>query len=209
MPMPTYPTSEATFAAALNSDPYDAESNPEGLGAGGHRQNFPEGMDAIVALANFVKLAGDYLDALADQVETDAASAAAGSGTEATVANIRAGLTAMYLSIRNVYSANAPVALTDAASIAWNMGSGINFDVTITASGRALANPSAKVIGKSGLLTVIQGTGGSKTITTWGSDYLWMGDQPTWPTVAGALTLIAYFVRPDGKVLLNWGGNSA
>lgn len=209
MPMPTYPTSEAAFAAALNSDPYDAESNPEGLGAGGHRQNFPSGMDAIVALANFVNLAGAFVDALAAQVAEDAESAAEGSGTEATVANIRSGLTAMYLSIRRVYAASEPVALTDAASIAWDMATGINFDVTINAAGRSVANPTNKVPGKSGILTVIQGAGGNKTIASWGSDFVWIGDQPYWPATAGAETVISYVCRPSGKVHLNFGGSSA
>lgn len=209
MPMPTYPADEAAFAAALNSDPYDSESNPEGLGAGGHRQNFPSGMDAVVALANFVNLAGAFIDTLADQVAADAESAAAGSGTEATIANIRAGLTAMYLSIRNVYGANVPVALTDAASISWDMAAGINFQVTLTAAGRTVANPSNKVPGKSGVLRVKQDATGGRSITTWGSDFVWIGGEPRWPTAPNARSLIAYFVGEDGKVELTFAGSSA
>lgn len=209
MPMPTYPADEAAFAAALNSDPYDSESNPEGLGAGGHRQNFPSGMDAIVALANFVNLAGAFVDALAAQVAEDAESAAEGSGTEATVANIRSGLTAMYLSIRRVYDANAPVALTDGATISWDMGTGIDFEVTLGAAGRAMANPTNKIAGKSGILRVKQDATGGRTITTWGSDFIWIGGEPYWPAAANARSIIVYLVGSDGKVELTFSGSSA
>lgn len=209
MPMPAYPTDEAAFAAALNSDPYDSESNPEGLGAGGHRQNFPAGMDAIVALANFVNLAGAFIQPLAEQVSEDAQSAAAGSGTEASVAEILAGLAAHYLSIRRVYAANVPVALTDGATINWDMAAAINVKVTLSAAGRTLANPTNKVPGKSGILRVIQDATGGRTITTYGSDYIWIGGEPAWPTTPGARSLIAYFVGDDGKVELTFAGSSA
>lgn len=209
MVMPTYPSAEAAFAAALNSDPYDSESNPEGLGAGGHRQNFPLGLDAAVALANFVNLAGAFVDALAEQVAADAESAASGSGTEATVSNIRAGLTAMYLSIRNVYAANAPVALTDASSISWDMSAGINYKLTLGAAGRALANPTNQVAGKSGLLIVSQDATGGRTITSYGNNLIWIGGQPSWPGAANAKTIVSYFVEASGTVLLSAGGSSA
>lgn len=134
----------------------------------------------------FVNLAGAFVDALAEQVAADAESAASGSGTEATVPNIRTGLTAMYLSIRNVYAANAPAVLTDAASVAWDMSAGINFDLIIGAAGRGLANPSNKVVGKSGVLRIYQDGTGGRTITTWGSDYVWIDGQPIWPTAPAA-----------------------
>lgn len=209
MPMPTYPADEAAFAAALNSDPYDSESNPDGLGAGGHRQNFPAGMDAVVALANFVNLAGAFIDALAEQVAADAESAEQGSGTEASVAQIRAGLNAFYLSIRRVLEANQPVALTDAASIAWDMSAGINFKVTLGAAGRTLANPSNQVAGKSGIVIFTQNGSGTGTITSYGANIVWIGGQPDWPTTPGAKVVVAYFVEANGTVLMSPSGASA
>ena len=207
--MPTYPTDAASFLAQLNSDPYDASSNPFGLGAGGHRQLFPESQDALVALAQFVNLAGTDIEALAAQVATDAASAAAGSGTEATVANIRSGASASYLTIRRIYEANAPVSLTDASTIAWDMSAGINFKVTLGASGRTLANPTNQVAGKSGLLVVSQDATGGRSISSFGSNIIWIGGTPAWPTASNAKTIISYFVEANGTVLLTPGGSSA
>lgn len=209
MAMPAYPIEAADFLSQLNSDPYDAGSNPYGLAAGGHRQLFPESQDALVLLAEFVRLAGVDIEALAAQVAADAESAASGSGTEATVANIRAGLAAMYLSIRNVYAANAPVALADAATIAWDMSTGINFDLTLAAAGRTLANPTNKVVGKSGILRVYQDATGGRTITSFGSDYVWIDGQPSWPVTPGAWIVVVYFCLANGKVELTFGGSSA
>ena len=209
MPMPPFPASEAALAAALNSDPYDSESNPFGLGQGGHRTLFPAGLDAVVDLAQFVNLAGEFLAVLAAQVEADAESAASGSGTEASIENIRAGLSAQYLSIRRVYEANQFVQLNDAASIAWNMASGINFRLTLGGVGRAVANPTNKIPGKSGLLRVVQDATGGRTITGWGSDYIWIGGQPYWPTAPTAISYITYLNAEDGKVHLQFAGSSA
>lgn len=209
MPLPTYPSDEVAFLGALNSDPFDAQSNPEGLAAGGHRQNFPQAMQYLAIFALYCNLLGAYLDDLAGQVETDAASAAAGSGTEATLSNIWAALTAEYLSIRRIYAANVPVALTDAASIAWDMATGINFKVTLGAAGRTLANPTNQVAGKSGFINVHQDATGGRSITTWGSNFIWIGDQPDWPATPNARTKIAYFVNAVGDVELSFAGNSA
>jgi hypothetical protein len=207
--MPTFPADEAALAAALNSDPFDAESNQYGLGQGGHRTLFPLGLDAVVDLAQFVKLAGEYLDVLAVQVAADAESASSGSGTESAIENIRAGLSAQYLSIRRIYEANQFVALADAATINWNMAAGINFRVTLGGAGRTIANPTNKIAGKSGLLRVVQDATGGRTITTWGSDYVWIGGQPYWPTTANAISYISYITADDGKIHLQFGGSSA
>lgn len=208
-PLPFYPQTEADFMVGLNSDSYDPDTNPKGFAAGGHIPLFPETTAALAVLAAYFHDLGDVLQAIAEQVETDAASAAAGSGTEATAAAIRSGVNAYYMSIRRAYEACVPVALVDAATITWDMSAGINFDVTIGAAGRAVANPTNKVPGKSGILTVIQGAGGNKTITAWGSDFVWIGDQPFWPTAAGAETAISYVCRPSGKIHLNYGGSTA
>lgn len=209
MPLPEYPSAEADWLSQVNSNDFDAEANPTGMAAGGHRQNFPLASQYIAILALYCSLLGSYLDELAAQVETDAASAAAGSGTEATISNIWAALTAEYLSIRRIYAANVPVALTDASSIAWDMAAGINFKVTLGAAGRTLANPTNQVAGKSGFINVFQDATGGRTITTWGTHYKWIGDQPTWPTTPGARTKIAYFVNAVGDVELAFAGNAA
>lgn len=209
MPIPDFPTDEVALLAAVNGNPYNAVTNPKGLAAGGHRQNWNPAMNGAADVAGYMATVATFLDALADQVATDAASAAAGSGTEATAANIRAGLTAQYLSIRRSYEAMAPVALTDAATIAWDMADGVNFKVTIAAAGRALANPTNQVAGKSGLLSISQDATGGRTITSWGSHFVWIGGDILWPVAANAVSLVSYYVEASGKILLSFGGSSA
>ncbi|MEO3387897.1 hypothetical protein, partial [Mesorhizobium sp. CAU 1741] len=82
--------------------------------------------------------------------------------------------------------------------------------VTIGAAGRTLANPTNQIAGKSGFLNVAQDGTGGRTITNWGSNFVWCGDQPDWPTAANAVTKIAYFVRTAGsKIELSFAGNMA
>lgn len=207
MALPTFPTSESDFLAALNSDPYDASSNPYGLGAGGHRQLFPESMDDIAIVAHFVNNMGISVNDLATQVALDAAAAAVGSGTEATAAAIRIGTAAFYMSIRRAYEASQSVGLTDAATIALDLSTGINFKVTL-AGNRTLANPTNKISGKSGMIKVVQDATANRTLA-FGSDYLLIGGIPAWPAVAAARTILTYFIEDDGKVLISFGGSTA
>lgn len=209
MTIPDPPTSQIEFLSEVNGNSYDSDSNPDGLADGGHRQNWAPAMNAVAVVANWISSVIAWMSATASQVAADAASAAAGSGTEATVANIRAGLSAWYLSIRRIYAANEFVALTDSATIDWDMASGINFAVTLGAAGRTLANPSNQVAGKSGLIIVTQDATGGRSITTYGNQIVWYGPQPDWPSTPGAETLIAYVVKANGQVRLSAGGSSA
>lgn len=200
MSLPVYPTDDAATISATSS---------EDMINGGHRTRFFPLLDAVLALATYVKAAGEFLVGLADQVSEDAASAAAGSGTEASVANIRAGAdVAHYLSMRRVASANVPVALTDTASIAWDMASGINFSVVLGGN-RTLANPTNLVPGMSGFLNVVQDSTGGRSITAYGNQYVWIGPKPNFPAGPGARTKLVYFVTSGSEVELAFAGNSA
>ncbi|MHA6686344.1 hypothetical protein [Mesorhizobium sp. A556] len=199
--MATYPQTQADYVAALDDEDFLA---------GGHRTNFPLSLIAVLAFIDYSKLTADELVILAAQVTADAASAAAGSGTEASVANIRAAADlAHYISMRRAVAAQAPVALTDAASIAWDMATGINFKVVIGAADRALANPTNQIIGKNGFINVHQDATGGRSITTWGSNFIWIGPEASWPSTPNARTKIAYFVTASGEVELAFAGNSA
>jgi len=200
MALPVFPTDDAATISGTNSDD---------MINGGHRTRFFPLLNAVLALAGYVKAAGEFLVGLAEQVATDAASAAAGSGTEASVPNIRAGAdVAHYLSMRRVAAANVPVALTDAASIAWDMAAGINFTVTLGGI-RSLANPTNLVPGMSGFLNVVQDGTGGRSIAAYGNQYVWIGPKPNYPTAAGARTKLAYFVTSTHEVELAFAGNSA
>lgn len=83
--------------------------------------------------------------------------------------------------------------LTDGASIAWNVTNGGNAQVTLAGTGRTLSisNP---VAGYTYTLRVIQGSGGSKTITTWPSGTVWPGGTaPTLSTTAGDYDIIVLY----------------
>lgn len=209
MALPEYPADDVAFLANLNSNPFDPATNQFGLDDGGHITLFPEAMAAVERIGEYLSGLGTALQALANQTAEDAASAAAGSGTEATVANVRGGLSAFYLSIRRVYDSNAPVVLVDSANIAWDMSQGINFKLTLGAAGRALANPTNQIAGKSGLLIVSQDATGGRSITAYGNNLIWIGGEPGWPTTPNAKTVISYFVEANGTVLLSAGGSSA
>lgn len=209
MSAPTPPTDDITLLGQVNGNAYDAVTNPKGLARGGHRQNWAPSMNALAAIASWITSVVTYVTTLANQVAADAASAAAGSGTEATLANIRSGISAFYLSIRRVYEANAPVELSDATTVAWDMSTGINFRLTLGAAGRALANPTNQIPGKSGLLIISQDSTGGRSITSYGNNLIWIGGEPGWPTAANAKTVVSYFVEANGTVLLSAGGSSA
>jgi hypothetical protein len=71
----------------------------------------------------------------------------------ATAAQYRANTAGKVLRTGEVWSAMAVVALTDAATIVWDMSSGFDFSVTI-AGNRTLGNPSNTQVGKKGRIKV-------------------------------------------------------
>lgn len=76
------------------------------------------------------------------------------SPTAAIVSAIHAGLGAdVFLSPELVWLAMAPVALTDAATIALDLSTGINFTVTISGN-RTLGNPTNGKPGQQGTITM-------------------------------------------------------
>lgn len=87
--------------------------------------------------------------------------------------------------------ATAPLTLADAATVTPDLNQAVTFVWTIGATGRTLANPanlSSVFIGQRLILYLIQGSGGSKTITTYGSAYKFVGGTP--PTLSTAASAI-------------------
>lgn len=83
--------------------------------------------------------------------------------------------------------------LADAATITWNINNGGNAVVTLAGTGRTLSitNP---VAGQTYIIRIIQGSGGSKTITTWPSGIKWPnGTAPTLSTTAGDIDIVTFF----------------
>lgn len=196
--MATFPQTEADYVAGLTEADFLN---------GGHRTNFIDSLLATLAFVTFGKLTADELALLANQVANDAASAAEGSGTEANVADIRAGAAAQYLSIRRVLSANEPVALTRSETTAWDMATGINFDLVLDGDVVSMANPTNQVAGKSGVLRILQDATGGRSIGAWASNFKWIGLAPELPTEAHKAAFVSYLVWIDGTVYLTYGGS--
>jgi len=99
----------------------------------------------------------------------------------------------------SVLVGSGTVTLTDAASITWDTANGNVATVTLTATGRTLANPTNLDVG-SYVLIVKQDAGGSKTITTWGNLFKWpAGVVPVLSTTANAVDVFSFIY--DGSVL--------
>jgi hypothetical protein len=85
-------------------------------------------------------------------------------GAIATIAQYRANTTGKLLTTDSTWPAMAVVTLTDAATITWDMSTGIDFQVTLGGN-RTLGNPSNTTVGKRGRIKVIQDGTGSRTLT--------------------------------------------
>jgi hypothetical protein len=98
------------------------------------------------------------------------------------------------------WSAAAPVALTDGATVTPNFSLGLDFTWSIGAVGRTLANPSNPKPGQKGMIYLTQGIAGA-TITTWGGFYKFPGGtKPTLSTASGAIDVISYAVKSSTEV---------
>lgn len=120
----------------------------------------------------------------------------------ATVADVRAGTdTAKPLGVKNSMDAEASVTLTDAATIAFDMSTGINFDVTLGGN-RTMGQPSNILINKQGRLRVKQDGTGSRTLS-WHADYEFgSSTAPTLSTAANAEDVLYYDQLASGRTLI-------
>ena len=102
----------------------------------------------------------------------------------------------------------APVALTDASSVAVNLSLGNNFTLLCTSSvgnTRQLANPTNAVAGQSGLITVTQASGGGNALT-FASNYKFAGGSgqaPSMTTGTGnAVDVLPYTVKSATEIII-------
>ena len=82
--------------------------------------------------------------------------------------------------------------LTDAATTTWNVTNGGNAVWTNNSTGRTLTL-SNLVAGYSYTLRLIQGSGGSKTVTTWTNVRWANGTTPTLSTTAGQTDMVTFY----------------
>jgi hypothetical protein len=150
----------------------------------------------------------DSLDDRVTQNETDIATAQSdisdlesGSFTEASAADYRGDASGRKaLTPETVWDAAGFVGLTDAASIAVDMSTGFNFQVTI-AGNRTLANPSNAKPGQAGVFRVAA-SGATRTIDK-GTNYF-SSDAVSWPISipSGSVVYIYYHVWGSATIII-------
>lgn len=118
------------------------------------------------------------------------------------VANYRAGTLAEVLTAKTVWDAAAIVALTDAATIAVDMATGVHFSVTV-AGNRTLGAPTNVKPGQSGLILVTQDATGGRTLV-YNSVYKFAGGTaPVIDNVANRLTALSYFCVSSSLIIIS------
>jgi hypothetical protein len=128
--------------------------------------------------------AGTGITVNADDVAVDKASDA----------NVRASASNKVVTTDLIESASADVALTDAATVAVDWDTGINFTVTLGAS-RALGNPTNGQPGTWRTITVSQDGTGSRALT-YGNQYQFAGGtEPVLTTTAAAVDFLNIYCK--------------
>ena len=112
---------------------------------------------------------------------------------EATAAQVRANTADKALSTDETWSAADYVALTDAATVAVDLGAGINFSLTIGGN-RTLGAPSNTKNGQAGEIIITQDGTGSRTLAYHANWKFAGGTDPTLSTAAGAIDVLSYKV---------------
>lgn len=142
--------------------------------------------------------------ALLDDADAAAQRTTLGLGSIATMAEMTAAefwanTADKALSTDSTWSAAVFQSLAQAATIAVNMGAGINFTTTMTGN-RTLGNPSNAKEGQSGTIEIKQDTTGNRTLT-YASNWKFAGGTvPTLSTAANAKDLLTYQVLPGGTI---------
>ena len=134
--------------------------------------------------------AGAVATTIANSVVTFAKLATAAVGTAAEILSNTA---SKLVSVAALWSAQAFTTLTDAATIAVDLNTGVNFKVTLGGN-RTLGAPTNAKEGQSGVIQVIQDGTGSRTLAYNAAWSFGNAGAPTLSTTAGKIDLISYVV---------------
>lgn len=100
-----------------------------------------------------------------------------------------------------VWSSADLVTLTDAATIAVDLSTGINFTVTLGGN-RTLGNPTNTKVGQSGIIVVNQDGTGGRTLAFGGNYKFANGVAPSPDTTAGRVNIYCYVVISASFIML-------
>lgn len=192
-----------SLVPGTNVQAYDAElAAIAGLSSAADRLPYFTGT-GTASLATFTSFGRD----LVDDANASDARTTLGLGTSAIVdtastAEVRAAAAAKVLTVFEAYVAAERVTLTDAATIAWDMSSGINFIVTLGGN-RTLGAPTNTTNNKSGFLWVLQDGTGGRTLAYNSVFKFAGGTSVSIDTVANRLSLFHYVVRDSSNIVLS------
>ena len=124
------------------------------------------------------------------------------SAAIASAAEYRSATASKLLAAANVWTAAELVTLTDAATIAVDLSTGINFTVTLGGN-RTLGAPSNTKVGQSGVIIVVQDGTGGRTLA-YNAVYKFAGGTAfSIDTTASRVSLLSYFVRNSSNIILS------
>lgn len=118
----------------------------------------------------------------------------------ATTAQWRADTAGEILTTDQVWAGSATVALTDAATIAVDFSTGINFTVTLGGN-RTLGLPSNMKVGQTGWIQITQDGSGSRTLAYTAGWKFANATPPTLSTAPNAVDMLFYTVLTSSTVL--------
>lgn len=125
-----------------------------------------------------------------------------GAGALSTAANFQANAASTLLGPNAVWSAAGTVALTDAATVAVDMSTGINFTLTLGGN-RTLGAPSNTKVGQTGVIRVLQDGTGSRTLAYNAAYKFAAGNACALSTAAAKVDYIFYWTFSSSEILLN------
>lgn len=142
---------------------------------------------------------GTYTTAIPDGIVTLAKIA---TSAIATIAELLARGTTKLVAVDVLWDSGTFVSLTDGATVTPDFSQGYNFQWTIGAAGRTLANPTnfKPTGGQSGMIYINAGASG--TITAWGTAWKFPGGVKPSLTLGGADCLV-YTVRSSSVIICN------
>lgn len=192
-----------TAALLASSAVFQVSNNLSEGNAATMRSNLGLGSAALLASSAVAQTANNLSDlASAATARTNLGLGSAAVLAETTTAEYHANTADRALSTDQVWAAGAMVALTDASTIAVDLSTGINFEVTIEGN-RTLGAPSNAKVGQCGVIYVTQDGVGSRTLA-YHANYKWVGGSAgVLSTAIGAIDRLTYFVRSSTHIDLS------
>lgn len=123
----------------------------------------------------------------------------------ATAAEYRSVTANRAVGLSEAYAAADLVVLTDAANVALDLNTGVNFVLTATAgvgATRQLNNPTNAPVGKTGVIIFIQDGTGNRALTFAANYDHPGGTAPSTSTAANAVDAFSYWVRSSTSILI-------